>query len=122
MRYYELMMVVVPQIDDDALSATLERVNHYVSERGGTVVRQELGGKGARDIVGQVQDLDAFQGHISHRYSSQIRLGEYSWYRRRRQFIVAGAACDKMRLPVLAPRDTMALSATLKKFGMTTSL
>ena len=45
MRYYELMMVVVPQIDDEGLSATLERVNHYVSERGGSVVRQERWGR-----------------------------------------------------------------------------
>ncbi|MBI4282573.1 MAG: 30S ribosomal protein S6 [Chloroflexi bacterium] len=45
MRYYELMMVVVPQIDEEGLSATLERVNHYVSERGGSVVRQERWGR-----------------------------------------------------------------------------
>ena len=45
MRYYELMMVVVPQIDEEGLSATLERVNHYVSERGGNVVRQERWGR-----------------------------------------------------------------------------
>ena len=45
MRYYELMMVLVPQIDDEGLSATLDRVNHYVSERGGSVVRQERWGR-----------------------------------------------------------------------------
>jgi len=39
------MMVVVPQIDEEGLSATLERVNHYVSERGGSVVRQERWGR-----------------------------------------------------------------------------
>lgn len=45
MRYYELMMVVVPQIDEEGLAVTLERVNHYVSERGGSVVRQERWGR-----------------------------------------------------------------------------
>jgi small subunit ribosomal protein S6 len=45
LRYYELMMVVVPEIDEEGLSATLERVNHYISERGGSVVRQERWGR-----------------------------------------------------------------------------
>jgi len=45
LRYYELMMVVVPQIDEEGLSATLDRVNHYVGERGGSVVRQERWGR-----------------------------------------------------------------------------
>jgi small subunit ribosomal protein S6 len=45
LRYYELMMVVAPQIDEEQISATLDRVNHYVSERGGTVVRQERWGR-----------------------------------------------------------------------------
>ena len=34
LRYYELMMVV-PQTDDEGLSATLERVNNDIGERGG---------------------------------------------------------------------------------------
>jgi small subunit ribosomal protein S6 len=45
LRYYELMMVVAPEIDEEGISATLERVNHYVSERGGSVVRQERWGR-----------------------------------------------------------------------------
>ncbi|MDA0987967.1 MAG: 30S ribosomal protein S6 [Chloroflexi bacterium] len=45
MRYYELMMVVAPQVDEEQISATLDRVNHYVSERGGSVVRQERWGR-----------------------------------------------------------------------------
>ena len=45
MRYYELMMVVAPQIDDEGLSVALDRVNHYVTERGGNVVRQERWGR-----------------------------------------------------------------------------
>jgi len=48
LKYYELMMVVVPQIDDEGLSATLEKVNNYVSERGGSVVRQERWGRQRR--------------------------------------------------------------------------
>jgi small subunit ribosomal protein S6 len=45
LRYYELMMVVAPQVDDEGLSAALDRVNHYVTERGGNVVRQERWGR-----------------------------------------------------------------------------
>ena len=48
MRYYELMMVVVPQVDEEGLSETLDRVNHYVSERGGNVIRQERWGRQRR--------------------------------------------------------------------------
>ena len=48
MRYYELMMVVAPQIEEEEISATLDRVNHYVSERGGVVVRQERWGRQRR--------------------------------------------------------------------------
>ena len=47
MRYYELMMVV-PQMDDDGLSATLDRVNNDIGERGGTVVRQQRWGGNRR--------------------------------------------------------------------------
>lgn len=45
MRYYELMLVVSPQVDDEGLAATLDRVNRYVSDRGGSVVRQEQWGR-----------------------------------------------------------------------------
>ena len=47
MRYYELMMVV-PQMDDDGLSATLDRVNNDIGERGGMIVRQQRWGGNRR--------------------------------------------------------------------------
>ena len=48
MRYYELMMVVAPQIEEEEITTTLDRVNHYVSEHGGVVVRQERWGRQRR--------------------------------------------------------------------------
>ena len=45
MRYYELMLVVSPQVDDEGMTATLDRVNRYVSDHGGSVVRQEQWGR-----------------------------------------------------------------------------
>ena len=45
LRYYELMMVVSPQVDEEGLSATLDRVNRYVTEHGGSVMRQEQWGR-----------------------------------------------------------------------------
>ncbi len=48
MKYYELMMVVAPQIEEEEISAALDRVNHYVNERGGVVVRQERWGRQRR--------------------------------------------------------------------------
>ena len=56
MRYYELMMVV-PQMDDEGLSATLERVNNDIWERGGTVVRQERWG-GLRRLAYPIKDYN----------------------------------------------------------------
>ena len=54
MRYYELMMVV-PQMDDEGLQTTLERVNNDIGERGGTVVRQERWG-GMRRLAYPIKD------------------------------------------------------------------
>ena len=45
MRYYELMLVVSPQLDDEGMAAALDRVNRYVTDRGGSVVRQEPWGR-----------------------------------------------------------------------------
>ena len=45
LRYYELMLVVSPQVDDEGLTVTLDRVNRYVSDHGGSVVRQEQWGR-----------------------------------------------------------------------------
>jgi small subunit ribosomal protein S6 len=59
------MMVVVPQIDDDALSATLERVNHYVSERGGTVVRQEPWGR-LRRLAYPIKNYNEGNYYLTH--------------------------------------------------------
>lgn len=45
LRYYELMLVVSPQVDDEGMTVALDRVNRYVSDRGGSVVRQEQWGR-----------------------------------------------------------------------------
>jgi small subunit ribosomal protein S6 len=39
------MMVVSPQADEEGMSAALDRVNRYVSEHGGSLVRQEQWGR-----------------------------------------------------------------------------
>ena len=54
LRYYELMMVV-PQMDEEGLSATLDRVNNDIGERGGTVVRQQRWG-GLRRLAYPIND------------------------------------------------------------------
>ena len=40
MRYYELMMVVAPNVDEEGITAAMERVSHYVDQHNGNVVRQ----------------------------------------------------------------------------------
>ena len=48
-------MMVVPQMDDEGLQTTLERVNNDIGERGGTVVRQEQWG-GMRRLAYPIND------------------------------------------------------------------
>lgn len=48
MRYYELMIVMVPEREEEVFSVALDRVNHYISERGGSVLRQERWGRQRR--------------------------------------------------------------------------
>ena len=44
MRNYELMMVVLPHLDEESLAVTLGRVNRYIDERGGEVLQQQRWG------------------------------------------------------------------------------
>ena len=37
MRDYELVMIVSPDVDDDAVAATIDRVTGFISEQGGQV-------------------------------------------------------------------------------------
>ena len=45
MRDYELVMVLNPEAAEDELLATMERVNKFVSERGGTIVEVNQWGR-----------------------------------------------------------------------------
>ncbi len=74
MRYYELMMVV-PQTDDEGLSATLERVNNDIGERGGTVVRQERWG-GLRRLAYPINDHNEGSYVLTHLELDPERAGE----------------------------------------------
>ncbi len=44
-RPYELVMVVSPEVKDDAVPAVIERFTKYVSDHAGTVESQDLWGK-----------------------------------------------------------------------------
>ena len=44
LRNYELMMVLLPDMDDDAKEEALNRVNRYVDDNGGTIESQEKWG------------------------------------------------------------------------------
>ncbi len=41
LRDYELVMVLSPEVGDEEVTATVERVTGFVAERGGSVVDQE---------------------------------------------------------------------------------
>ena len=74
MRYYELMMVV-PQMEDERLSATLERVNNDIGERGGTVVRQERWG-GLRRLAYPINNHSEGSYVLTHLELDPERAGE----------------------------------------------
>ena len=74
MRYYELMMVV-PQMDDDGLSATLDRVNNDIGERGGTVVRQQRWG-GNRRLAYPINNHNEGSYVLTHLELDPERAGE----------------------------------------------
>ena len=41
MRIYELVMVFSPELDEQEVANSVERVTHFISERGGSVNSQE---------------------------------------------------------------------------------
>jgi len=44
-RDYELVMVVSPEVADEAVSATVERVHQFIQERGGEIKRVDVWGR-----------------------------------------------------------------------------
>ncbi|HXG42663.1 MAG: 30S ribosomal protein S6 [Dehalococcoidia bacterium] len=45
MRSYELMMVISPELAEEEVSATVERVQRFISERGGEVTKLDHWGR-----------------------------------------------------------------------------
>ncbi len=45
MRDYELVMIVSPEVDDDAVPSTIERVQQFIAEQGGQVKEVTPGGR-----------------------------------------------------------------------------
>ncbi len=45
MRDYELVVVIDPEIDEEKLSATLDRISQFVTTRGGEVIDVDRWGK-----------------------------------------------------------------------------
>ncbi len=45
MREYELVLVISPELSDEQVSATVERVQRFISERGGEVVKLDRWGR-----------------------------------------------------------------------------
>ena len=58
-------MMVVPQMDEEGLSATLDRVNNDIGERGGTVVRQQRWG-GLRRLAYPINDQNEGNYVLTH--------------------------------------------------------
>ena len=68
LRNYELMMVLLPTMEDDDVGDLLGRVNRYVEENGGSVERQEKWGS-LRKLAFPINDYT--EGNYKH---SNLRL------------------------------------------------
>ena len=75
LRNYELMMVMTPQLDEDGIAATLERVGRYVSERGGTVVQQRRWGN-VRRLAYPIRDFKEGTYVLTHLELDAQETGE----------------------------------------------
>ena len=68
-------MMVVPQMDDEGMSATLDRVNNDIWERGGTVVRQQRWG-GLRRLAYPINDHNEGNYVLTYLELEPERAGE----------------------------------------------
>jgi small subunit ribosomal protein S6 len=75
LRNYELMMVVTPQLDEEGIAATLERVGRYVSERGGSVVQQRRWGN-VRRLAYPIRDYKEGTYVLTHLELDAQEVGE----------------------------------------------
>ena len=41
MREYELVMVLSPEVDEDGVARTIDRVTQFIAQRGGSITNQE---------------------------------------------------------------------------------
>jgi small subunit ribosomal protein S6 len=65
LRNYELMMVVVPHLDDEFFAATLEKVNVYIGDHGGNVVGQQRWG-GVRRLAYPIRSYTEGSYVVTH--------------------------------------------------------
>lgn len=45
MRTYEVVLIVNPELDEDALNGVVDRVKNWITESGGTVTKVDMWGK-----------------------------------------------------------------------------
>lgn len=45
MRDYELTVIISPQVDEEKLKATVDKISHWVTDKGGNVVQIDPQGK-----------------------------------------------------------------------------
>jgi len=64
MREYELMCVVHPDLDENALNDVLKRISTWVSDGGGSVVKTEVWGK--RQLAYPIRKLTQGQYVLMH--------------------------------------------------------
>lgn len=65
LRNYELMMVVVPHLDDESFAANLEKVNVYIGDHGGNVVGQQRWG-GVRRLAYPIRSYTEGSYVVTH--------------------------------------------------------
>lgn len=55
MRQYELIMIIQPDLDEEATTGVIDRINNLITENGGEILKTELWG--SRQLAYEIQDF-----------------------------------------------------------------
>ena len=77
MRQYELIFIVHPDLDDDALNEVIDRVSSWISDEDGEITNTELWGK--RKLAYPIRkQTEGFYVVIQTKMTMTIQLSQYS--------------------------------------------
>lgn len=83
MRDYELTVIINPQVEEDKLTATIEKIGRWITEKGGNIV--QIGPEGKRKLAYPIKKfvegnyvLARFQGEpeVTKKLEANLKMSE----------------------------------------------